>query len=146
MKKKTKPKTSRQHKQELWLNEYLVSSGNKSAACRETKIHYDTMRLWFREDEEFVSLVSQREEQMFDELAACVLERAKDKSDTLAIFLMKAHNRDKYDDNFAHKKMLREAVEEIRPELMRFVGEVMEQAVGVDPYEDLETTDKKTVQ
>lgn len=92
-------KSGKELRQEEFINEYLSNGGYKSTAAKAIGVHYDTIKSWFREDKQFKERLSEAEETFYEDLKRIAVSRAKEKSDTLMIFLLKALRPEVYDDN-----------------------------------------------
>jgi hypothetical protein len=76
----------------------FVEKGNVSAACRAAGIGRRTWYDWLESDEAFATRAIEAREEVVDELVEEAVQRAKDGSDTLLIFLLKAYRRAEYGD------------------------------------------------
>ena len=123
--------------QEAFTAAYWGEAGcNKKKAASIAGVGYSTCLEWFREDPEFVERFELGYDNWADELERVAIERAKTKSDTLLIFMLKAHRPDRYDDNFRKQHLMQEVVDDLRPELQRVICEEIEQAQVEDPYSE----------
>lgn len=94
--------------QEQFIAEYLANGGVKLRAANKLKISYSQVKKWFVDDEEFKARIAEAESQWMDGIRAALMKRAMEKSDTAAIFLLKAHDPEQYDDNIRKAKYLNE--------------------------------------
>lgn len=76
----------------------LRDSGNVRAACKQAGITRKTVYQHREQSKEFAAQWAEAMEDAIDVLEAVALQRAKATSDTLLIFLLKAHRPDKYRD------------------------------------------------
>lgn len=99
--------------QARWIAEYLANGGNKSRAAKTIGINKDTVTDWYK-DPIFVQQVADAEEELYDGLKNALLERAKEKSDMLGIFFLKAKYPHIYDDNYRKIKWEQQKEDELR--------------------------------
>jgi hypothetical protein len=78
--------------------ETLRSTGNVRAACDAVGISRQTAYYWRSNDAEFAAAWAQAIEDATDHLEEVARQRALETSDTLMIFLLKAHRPDKFRD------------------------------------------------
>lgn len=106
MTKKMKEKVTRNRRLPLSPKEAFLSAlskmANVSLACEESGISRQTAYRWKIEDEEFDKHWSQALADGIDMLDGIALKRARQSSDTLMIFLLKAHLPQKYRERFEH--------------------------------------------
>jgi hypothetical protein len=76
----------------------LRSTGNVRAACEAVGISRQAAYRWRRENTEFAAAWEQAIEDATDYLEEVARQRALETSDTLMIFLLKAHRPDKFRD------------------------------------------------
>lgn len=76
----------------------LSEHGNVSQAARAARIDRSTAYLARHADPAFAAAWLKAQEQGLDSLEDVAVERARTESDTLLIFLLKAHRPDKYRD------------------------------------------------
>lgn len=103
-------------RQEAYIAAYIDCKGVKSQAAKKSGVPRDTAGYWF-ENEDFRRRIKEAEEVWYDELKASLLKRATDKSDTLGIFFLKAHDPETYDDNIRAKRFLEEIIGKIKESL-----------------------------
>lgn len=94
-------------KQDLYLNALLLNSGNKTSAALAAGVSYRQAFRWHNLPH-FKAHYEMRKHFWISELEAHGLKRAKDKSDLLLMFFLKAMDRERYDDNIARIKYLTE--------------------------------------
>lgn len=100
-KKKTAPKKSTPKKRGAgeWKPIFLASlatSGNVRLSCEKAGIARRIAYTWKEKDEEFARQWDEAIDEAVDILEAIATQRARTTSDTLLIFLLKAHRPEKY--------------------------------------------------
>lgn len=109
--------------------------GTVQAACRAVGIGRRTWYNWKRDDPAFAALVAEADEDVTDELEEEAHKRAKDSSDTLLIFLLKAKRRAIYGDKQTivieetHPRVMA-AILAARDAVMRFIPPDQQEAAG----------------
>lgn len=101
-------------KQAQFIAEYISNGGNKSAAAKTIGINRDTALKWFKNDPDFARRLEEAEEELYEGLKLALLERAKEKSDTLGIFFLKAKYPEIYDDNYRKIRWEQQKEDELR--------------------------------
>lgn len=91
------------NKQREFLEELFNCCGWRAKAGKKLKIHRNIYNEWFKSDRWFKREYRLVLQELHDALQASTMHRALGKSDTLAIFLLKSINRQKYDDAFARQ-------------------------------------------
>lgn len=97
-------KTSLTQKQKKFLEYYLESGEKKSSGIR-AGVTPPTVHNWFKK-QYFLDALEEAQTDYLLDLRAAAMKRAREKSDTLAIFFLKAARPELYDD--AIRKMLLE--------------------------------------
>lgn len=77
----------------------VASVGTLTAGCKAARVSPNTVYEWREHDATFLVREHQAREECADELEASVIRRAKGRSDTLAIFMLKGMRPAKYRDN-----------------------------------------------
>ena len=90
--------------QDQYIAEHIQCGGVKIRAARKLGIPWSTLMNWFRDDEDFRARVEQAESEWYDDIRACLMERAKEKSDQAAFFFLKARYPETYDDEVRRAK------------------------------------------
>lgn len=93
--------------QDLFIQSYIANGGKKIQACKKAGIPYSTYKNWLK-DPAFLERMDEARVHHVEELAHYGLQRAKEKSDTLYIFHMKALDPERFDDNIRKAKWLAE--------------------------------------
>lgn len=107
--------------------------GTVQAACRAAGIGRRTWYNWKSEDEAFAALVAEADEDVTDELEEEAHKRAKESSDTLLIFLLKAKRRSLYGDKqtiTVVSTKVQEGMMAVRDAVLRFVPPDQQEAAG----------------
>lgn len=99
-------RTANYVKQQEFILAFVKHRGNKAAAAREIGIQPDTAWEWFKRDAKFRKQVDLRLEEFYDGLWARLMDRATEKSDTAAMFLLKERYPERFDDNIRKAKWL----------------------------------------
>ena len=73
--------------------------GTITAACRQVGVGRQTVYDWRQADEDFAVALHDARKAVADDLEIEAIRRAKDGSDTLLIFLLKAHAPDRFREN-----------------------------------------------
>jgi hypothetical protein len=104
MRTKGKEKVTPQKRPVLTSKESFLSAlskmANVSLACEESGVSRQTAYRWRAENEEFSKNWNQALDDGIDMLEGIALKRARESSDTLMIFLLKAHKPQKYRERF----------------------------------------------
>jgi hypothetical protein len=95
-------------KQRNYLNALVSNKGNVEKAAKEAGINRSTAYRWTSSDPDFQHL----KQTVADDLTQEAIRRAKEGSDVLTIFLLKALSPEIYDDRVRLWKMEREAANE----------------------------------
>ena len=98
----TNPTLKKERKQEIFLKK-LAMTANVSESAEAAKVDRTTVYQWKKEDPAFAAAWEAAIEISCDELEAKAFERAKRKSDTLLIFLLKAHRPERYRETSRHE-------------------------------------------
>ena len=101
-------------RQARYIQSHLACYGVKREASRKSGIPLSTIMSWFANDDAFCAEVKEAEDQLYEELFASGIKRAKEKSDTLAIFFLKARYPELYDDNYRKIQWEKNAEAELR--------------------------------
>lgn len=120
-------------RQNEFISNYIVSSGNKTKAAEETGISRQTVYAWL-EQEDFRDELELAERALLDDLRVTAHARALEKSDVLMIFLMKAIDPSKYDDNVRNRLYVENLAREIVDEVL-IQAEVIPQSETVPEYD-----------
>jgi len=78
--------------------EEFVSCGNIGIACDKAGIRRGTHRDWMEKYPRYKQLVDEVQERFWDNMEVVAHQRAREKSDALLIFLLKANKPEKYRD------------------------------------------------
>lgn len=82
----------------VFVEEYVKNYGHRRKAAEAAGINYDDMAPFFK-DESFLAVLKEAQERWHEELRNVAIERAKQKSDILLIFMLKALKPELYDDD-----------------------------------------------
>src|SRR5450631_2567174 len=74
----------------------LLNDTTVAGAARCVHVHRDTVYAWRKEDPEFAAAFECAQQESIELLESAVFERARKKSDTLAMFLLKKHKPEVY--------------------------------------------------
>lgn len=102
--KKSGPKTERgaELARQRFL-QTLATTINVTAACRAANISRQTAYTWREADPEFAQAWSDAMDAALDDLEEVTAQRARDGSDLLMMFLLKANRPDKYRETVTHE-------------------------------------------
>lgn len=76
----------------------IARIGTLTGGCRAAKVSPHTVYAWREHDDAFKLAEHEAREECADQIEASVIRRAKNRSDTLAIFMLKAMRPEKYRD------------------------------------------------
>lgn len=92
-------RTSAQQKKKIEFLAAFEDLGTITGACRSTSVGRRTVYDWQQADEDFALALHDARRAVADDLEHEAIRRAKDGSDTLLIFLLKAHDPDRFREN-----------------------------------------------
>lgn len=114
-----------------WQSRFIASfseSGNVRAACEVAGVSRATAYRHRKDVASFREAWSQAEEEAVERLEETARKRAVDGSDTLLIFLLKAHRPEKYRERY--EAIVRNGDKDIDVEIERLAQELEERARG----------------
>lgn len=119
--KKEKELATRQESKQRFLG-VLSKSMNVTLAAHGAGLNRQTLYKWRAEDAEFAAAWDEALQEAIELLEAEAYQRARKQSDTLMIFLLKAHKPEKYRDNFTirHETWENDAVRDIVAGLIEY--------------------------
>lgn len=92
-------------KQRKAIAELINHNGHKTNAAKDAGVTRETIHRWLK-DPLFAQAYEDAQSHWIDLIEAAARQRAVEKSDTLAIFFLKANRPEKYDDNVRKVKYL----------------------------------------
>lgn len=95
----TEPDRTFSHPKKAEFIDAYIELGTITHAARKAGISRRTVYDWRQADEEFALALHDCREQVTDDLEREAITRAKDGSDTLLIFMLKANRPEKYREN-----------------------------------------------
>jgi hypothetical protein len=112
--------------QRAYIVAHVQNGGIKRRACLASGTSYDTLFKWLRKDY-FQEALSLAEREWQENIEAALYARAIKKSDTAAIFLLKAADPERYDEGVRKQRIanrgLESAVAKLAPPIYETVGE-----------------------